>query len=299
MVEKITTASPKDIRANFINRGEPVVLTDAAELWSAHSAWSFAYIKQLIGNKPALVTDQQLHVAGKPVTIGELIDHIRSDSAADNIPYLRSASIPLHYPELIPDLQPALRCLQPNWMAKAPDTRRQRQLSTSKLGFPELVIGALNKGVPVLHFDRGHEHALITQIVGRKEFLLFPPEDGQYLYLPDPESNRSDIQDPWNPDLSEYPDFAKTHPQSVVVSPGETIFVPSGWWHITRSLEPSIGVTFNMVTQTNWKAFARFRAKQIPHGFKRFLFQVYMASLGAFLRATENFRQKDRIEYWP
>ena len=153
--------------------------------------------------------------------------------------------------------------------------------------------------MPNLHFDRGFEHALITQVIGRKEFLLFAPEDTAKLYPKEPHSNLSQIPDPFNPDLKKFPEFANANAISVIVEPGETIFVPSGWWHVTRSLEPTVAVSFNLVTRVNWNAFSNFRALQIRSRVKRKLFQSYMVSLGAFLRVTEFFRAKNANYYWP
>jgi hypothetical protein len=300
MIEKTTTKCPNRIRAEFFNGLEPVIMTDAADAWAAFSAWSFPYLQQLIGHKPAMVGDRPLKIDGKPVTIGTLIKKILSEDAEENrIPYLRAASIPLHYPELIPDLQPSLRCLQPNWMALAPEPRIRRHLSTSKLGFPELLIGATNRGVPELHFDRGFEHALVTQVIGSKEFLLFPPEDTAKLYPREPDSNLSQIPNPFEPDLSEFPEFANANPLSVLVQPGETIFIPSGWWHVTRSLEPTVGITFNLVTRVNWRAFSNYRACQIRSNVKRGIFKSYMHSLGAVQSVTEYFRVNNNNHYWP
>jgi hypothetical protein len=37
--------------------------------------------------------------------------------------------------------------------------------------------------------------------------------------------------------------------------PCETLFVPSGWWHTARILEPSITVSANAVNASNWEGF--------------------------------------------
>jgi ribosomal protein L16 Arg81 hydroxylase len=44
------------------------------------------------------------------------------------------------------------------------------------------------------------------------------------------------------PDRSRHPRFAGAWVYDVVLSPGELLFVPVGWWHQVRALEPSISI---------------------------------------------------------
>ena len=37
--------------------------------------------------------------------------------------------------------------------------------------------------------------------------------------------------DPIDPDLDKYPDYSKTHPVTVTVHAGETLYLPSLWYH--------------------------------------------------------------------
>ena len=39
--------------------------------------------------------------------------------------------------------------------------------------------------------------------------------------------------------------------------PGETLFVPAGWWHTARILSPSVTVSINSVNRANSAAFRR------------------------------------------
>ena len=46
------------------------------------------------------------------------------------------------------------------------------------------------------------------------------------------------------PDLNRHPKFRNATVTDVVVQPGETLFVPVGWWHYVRALDVSMTVSF-------------------------------------------------------
>lgn len=122
-------------------------------------------------------------------------------------------------------------------------------------GPPELLIAAGGRRFPVLHYDVMNLHAFITQIRGAKTFWLYRPDQGVHLYPRDDMENLSRI-DGFDPvDLARWPNYAKAESTQVVVHPGETIFVPHGYWHRTQCHELSIAVTWNSVSRTNWSAF--------------------------------------------
>jgi len=58
-----------------------------------------------------------------------------------------------------------------------------------------------------------------------------------------------------DPDLDQFPLFAKAKLIKVLVREGESIFIPSGWWHTTNIITPSIAVLVNFINSDKWSNF--------------------------------------------
>ena len=118
-----------------------------------------------------------------------------------------------------------------------------------------------------IHIDPLATNAWNTLLFGRKRWVLFPPHVKKYIVkgrglirkheddeaihyfmtiLPRIKaaaaSNRGD---------NDYRDFCC---YEFTQEPGETVFVPHGWWHAVLNLEHSVAVTQNFVSRRNFDA---------------------------------------------
>ena len=101
-----------------------------------------------------------------------------------------------------------------------------------------------------LHFDYGEGHAWLAQVVGRKLLVLFPPSDTPFLApippdcaVPDgrPAAGQGSGIEPLEALSSHsHPLYKQASAHVAVLQPGETAFVPCGWWHYVLALDPSI-----------------------------------------------------------
>lgn len=110
-----------------------------------------------------------------------------------------------------------------------------------------------------LHYDAGSAHGWLGQVKGQKLFILFPPSDASCLaVLPNEPKTQQSRVDPLSPTpLQDFPELAKSSPRYCVLSPGDALLVPQGWWHYAVGLEPCITVMRNFYhKETNLRGMA-------------------------------------------
>ena len=217
----------------------PVILTDAIRSWPAVSRWSPEYFATTL-------PDRRVTIDGGTYTIARLVELIADSSPDAPAPYLRAQKVVDLFPELAGDLEPDILFSQPNWAESRllpPSMRRAR--------LHEILLGGRGAGFHVLHYDKDHLHAFVSQLYGDKEFFLYAPDQTERLYPKTSARNQSSV-DIFRPDLEKHPKFREAEQIAVSLGPGETIFVPAGWWHTTRMPGASISVTWNMFNETNW-----------------------------------------------
>jgi len=99
-----------------------------------------------------------------------------------------------------------------------------------------------NRVTASCHYDAPNNIACCA--VGRRRFTFLPPEQIRNLYPgplePTPGGQAVSVVDFDAPDLERYPRFAEAlaSASSVVLEPGDAVFVPSMWWHHVQGLEP-------------------------------------------------------------
>ncbi|KAK9269878.1 hypothetical protein L1049_025451 [Liquidambar formosana] len=123
--------------------------------------------------------------------------------------------------------------------------------------FRWLIIGPERSGAS-WHVDPALTSAWNTLLCGRKRWALYPPGRvplGVTVHVSE-EDGDVNVETPsslqwW---LDFYPLLAdEDKPIECTQLPGETIFVPSGWWHCVLNLETTVAVTQNFVNSKNFE----------------------------------------------
>jgi hypothetical protein len=112
------------------------------------------------------------------------------------------------------------------------------------------------------HFDLAYNIACVAG--GRRRFTLFPPGQIENLYVAPldftPSGAPVSMVQFTNPDLARFPRFAEAMRNAcqAELGPGDSLFIPFGWWHHVESLTP-----FNVLVNYWWNDAPDYGA---PHG---------------------------------
>jgi hypothetical protein len=243
-VEKRKNVSQGEFMERYVRGSRPLVLTGVAADWPAMKRWSPQDLKARFGHLDVQV---QAERSADPKYEQNKLDHQRQVRLADfvdqvlaggpsNDYYLTANNEALRRPEFAPLLAD---------IGTLPKICNRAEL-------PERAsfwFGPAGTVTPLHHDTIMLFH---TQIVGRKRWRFISPLDTPRLY------NHFEVYSPIDldaPDLYRYPDFKDVKVLEVVAEPGDTVFLPLGWWHQVTSLDVSLSFSFSNLSVPNNYAF--------------------------------------------
>jgi hypothetical protein len=231
-------------RREYVNALKPVIISGAFEHWPARTRWSLDYLQDRWG-------DHEITLKQDKLALREFIAQVQASTPTRPAPYLHNYPLARLPAAARAEIGEMPRCTQPNWLSH-PLLRPWGNLTHE-----ELYIGGVGARFPMLHYDGAHTHAFLMQLQGVKEYVAFAPDQTPFMYPRDGAliRNRSAINEVDSPDLERFPAFARARGLRFRLHPGETLFVPSGWWHTVRILTPSITISVNGANAANWKPY--------------------------------------------
>lgn len=283
-VLEASDVSYRDFQRHYMNPRRPVVLRGALRTIPA-GGWTPESMRSRFGEKV-------FRIDGEEVRFADFIDRVLTASPDDPPPYLRNVGVDPDFPELIPDLQPGLSFTRGNWRFSPllPDWWFE-----AKAGLCQFFFTGPGRGFPFMHVDYPPLHTFSALSYGTKEWILFAPDQTPFLY---PGSRGegwpvvSMVENPFEPDLEKFPDFAKASGMRVRQEAGDLIFVPSGWWHTTRSHSPTIAVAWDHLSASCWEAVSRYKLQSSgfskQNRIKQTLIKGYLGAVASGLSARDS-----------
>jgi histone arginine demethylase JMJD6 len=119
------------------------------------------------------------------------------------------------------------------------------------------LIGPKRSGTTV-HVDPLGTSAWNSLLVGRKRWVLFPPEAGKRLSKGRHHMAKGDDDEASNYFSFMLPKIRKEAEENgikvyeFIQEPGETVFIPGGWWHSVINITDTIAVTQNFCSYSNF-----------------------------------------------
>lgn len=235
-------------RDEFIERyvvgSRPVVLTDVARDWPALARWSPQDLKARFGHLEVEIQaernadpkfEQNKLAHRRTVKLRDFVDQVLAGGATNDY-YLTANNEVLRRPELAPLLDD---------VGTLPEFCVRAHLARSA----SFWFGPAGTRTP-LHHDT--LMLLHTQIVGRKRWRFISPLETPRLYNYQGVFSPIDLD---RPDLDRYPAFREVKVLDIVVEPGETVFLPLGWWHQVVGLDTSLSFSYTNLDVPNTYAY--------------------------------------------
>lgn len=213
-VERRSGLTRETFAKEYLEPLKPVVFTDLTASWPAVQKWTIEYFKEKYGDLVVPVVSNNFSRPGKGYLAADMHISFRE------------------YLEILESGPSDLRIFAWNIFWKAPELREDFAVPDIMDGFvnelPFLFFGCEGARV-TLHYDVDMSHVFLNQIHGRKRVILFSPEQSRQLYhLPFTVSSHVNILDP---DFKKHPALQHVKGQEVMLMPGETLFIPRGYWH--------------------------------------------------------------------
>ncbi|KAM1365809.1 hypothetical protein ACFX13_044784 [Malus domestica] len=243
-VERKKDLNLEDFSCDYDGK-KPVLLTGLADAWPARHTWTFDQLLQKYGDTAFKISQRSARKVS--MKFKDYVSYLKIQHDEDPL-YIFDHKFGEVAPALLKDY--CVPCLFQEDFFDVLDGDKQPP-------FRWLIIGPQRSGAS-WHVDPALTSAWNTLLVGRKRWALYPPGRvplGVTVHVNE-EDGDVNIETPsslqwW---LDFYPLLAdKDKPIECTQLPGETIFVPSGWWHCVLNLEPSIAVTQNFVNPKNFE----------------------------------------------
>ena len=240
-IDRRSGLSKKEFYNTYVKKSLPVVITDKGE-WTSLEKFTSEYFKSNYDHLTKTID-------GKSYKLSEIIELCKSSTPENKAPYPNIYDVQRDFPEYINDI--------PEMVYGKSNRLQSRLLSkfiSKRTNKRELFFGGKGCSFPTLHIDYLGVHTQLTQLIGDKDFILYSPDQTPYLY-PDKINHNYSPVDFMNPDYDKFPLFKNAKAIKTTLKPGDTMFIPSGWWHTTYIHNFNLTYAIDHVNAFNWNTF--------------------------------------------
>lgn len=230
-ITRVEAPTREEFEHHWLGKNRPVILTGVASSWPAVTQWSPEYLERVAGDSEVTVHYQEeanfhywyQHLGQRQdrrMRFGQLVELLTREPPERRY-YMTEHELAKVSPRLVEDVDPS------------------RYLDRA---IPMLFMGR-DTYMP-MHYH-GSTEAILCQLHGSKEVTLYSPDQYSLLY-PRPWYGRAPVFsriDTRHPDYERFPKFRRARPLTFRLEPGEILFIPVHWWHVTGVEGFQISVT--------------------------------------------------------
>lgn len=230
-IDRVGAISADTFRDDFLIPNKPVIISRLAQNWPAYSKWNWNYFKQLVGDVNVGVYNNVRAGAKVPVNgndgemrFGDYLDLIQKGPAELRIFLF---NIFKYAPQIVEDFSFPEHLLR-GFLKK----------------YPMMFVGG-EGSIAHMHYDLDLSHIFHTQFLGRKRILLLNNDQSPLIYkMPlTVESAASFVN--WHEGVDEdrFPALKYAQAYHAVLEHGDTLFMPSGYWHHMQYMESGFAMS--------------------------------------------------------
>ncbi|MFC4686056.1 MAG: cupin [Chryseobacterium sp. 36-9] len=263
-IDIVDDITKEEFFEKYLKPRKPVVIKNMARKWPAYQKWTMDYMKQTVGDVEVPLYDSSKADPAAPINA----------SAAK----MKFAD----YIDLIEKEPTDLRIFLFDPIKQAPKLLDDYIFPKDLMGgfldkYPNMFFGGKGS-VTFLHYDIDMAHIFHTHFNGRKHILLFDYKWKDRLYQIPYATYALEDYDIENPDFSKFPALDGVEGIECFLEHGDTLFMPTGWWHWMKYLDGSFSISlrawdkswavkahslWNLTVQRNFDNFMKrnFKAK--------------------------------------
>jgi hypothetical protein len=267
---RVNNLSVTDFVSEYLQQNRPVIITDAMSAWPALGAWNPTYFANEFGAERVQVYGDLFKLTAIDLLSNYFDRYFGRDTDASNkkpggtVPYVR-CYCHLSSEERVPWADEIFARLAKDWSRPSffppnsfalPICGSTDTIDPSRDWFPAKGLFISARGARTrLHADPWSSDAILCQIYGKKQFVLYHPSQGPHLVRG---GRTVDVE---APNLEDFPSFPQAEAtMRDVLEEGECLLVPAGWYHHFNSATDSISLTWNFVHRSRLGPFLAYLA---------------------------------------
>lgn len=228
-IDVVDDISKEEFFEKYLKTRKPVVIRNMARKWPAYQKWTMEYMKEVVGDIEVPLYDSSkadpaapINASAAKMKFGDYIDLIEREPTDLRIFLFDPIK---HAPKLLDDyISP--KDLMGGFLDK----------------YPNMFFGGKGS-VTFLHYDIDMAHIFHTHFNGRKKVLLFDYKWKERLYQIPYATYALEDYDIENPDFDKFPALDGVEGIECYLEHGDTLFMPTGWWHWMKYLDGSYSIS--------------------------------------------------------